>query len=213
MPLPEEQKAQELEKRLRVLVVEDEPRLRDLMVHAIPDMGFEALGARSAEEALRLMESDPRGLIILDLNLPGMSGMEFFRILRERWPETQVIVLTGFGDLEAARQAIRLDVVDFLTKPCHLGDLELSLDRARRRLVPKIESLPLGADEEDDEALAAPAGANPSKKLDDIEREHILAALERQHGNRTATAKELGISLRTLYYRLEEYRKQGSLRD
>ncbi len=76
------------------------------------------------------MEAAPADIVLLDLNLPGMTGMDFFRKLRDRWPITQVIILTGFGDLESAREAIRLDVVDFLTKPCHLGELEQALDRA-----------------------------------------------------------------------------------
>jgi DNA-binding NtrC family response regulator len=218
-----QRQVEDLEKKLRVLVVEDEPRLRDLLLHAIPDMGFEALGARTAEEGLRFMEADPRGLIILDLNLPGMSGMEFFEVVRQKWPQTQVVVLTGFGDLSAAKQAIHLDVVDFLTKPCHLGDLERALDRARRRLAPPDAAPvlpPLGPEDAADEdvpadqaALTAEGAAAQVRKLDDIEREHILAALERNVGNRTATATELGISLRTLYYRLDEYRKKGWLKE
>src|SRR5256885_1396130 len=97
-----------------VLIVEDEPRLRDLLSRALPGMGFTASAARNAEEASRTMEANAADIVLLDLNLPGMSGMDFFRRLRERWPATQVIILTGFGDLEAARDAIRLDVVDFL---------------------------------------------------------------------------------------------------
>src|SRR6266404_4263140 len=97
-------------------------------------MGFTATGARSGEEAQRLMEAHPRDVIILDLNLPAMDGMEFFRLLRDRWPATQVIILTGFGDLETAKAAIHLDVVEFLTKPSPLNKVEEALDRARRRI-------------------------------------------------------------------------------
>ena len=73
---------------------------------------------------------------MLDLNLPGEGGIEFFKKLRDRLPRVQGIVLTGFASLEAAREAIHLDVVEFLTKPCHLGELEQALDRAMRRLAP-----------------------------------------------------------------------------
>ena len=116
----------------RVLVVEDEPRMRDLLTDLLPDMGFSSVAVRTAEEALKIMEADPHEIAIVDLNLPGMEGMEFFTTVRERWPRTQVIILTGFGDLESARQAIRLNVVDFLTKPCHLGDLEVALLTPRK---------------------------------------------------------------------------------
>ena len=103
-----------LAEQARVLIVEDEVRLRELLVDVIPEMGFPAVAVRSAEEASKLMESDPREIVMLDLQLPVMSGMDFFEQVRQRWPATQVIILTGFGNLATAKAAIRLDVVDFL---------------------------------------------------------------------------------------------------
>lgn len=193
---------------MTLLVIEDEPRLRELLVDVAPDMGFTAAGASTAEEGLRLMEAQPRDVILLDLNLPAMEGLEFFRRVRERWPAAQVIVLTGFGGLDAAKAAIHLDVVEFLTKPCPLNKVELALNRARRRADevrlhsgPPVEPLP-----------AAPA-AKPGETLEENERRMILAALARNGGNRTATAAELGISRRTLHYRLQEYQERGYLKE
>lgn len=208
---------------MRVLIVEDEPRLRDMLLSAVPSMGFEAEGARSGEDALKLMEEDAREMIVLDLNLPGMDGLEFFEKMREKWPTTQVVVLTGFGDLDAAKKAIRLNVADFLTKPTPLGDLEKALDRARRKWVNAMQTddtmvrpLPdLSANEKDAEKIPAEATELPDENepatLEDIERRHILAALERNNGNRAATAKELGISVRKLYYRISQYQEEGLL--
>jgi DNA-binding NtrC family response regulator len=190
------------EPAIKVLVIEDEPRLRDLLLRAIQQMGFAATGARSAEEAQRLLDAQTHDILLLDLNLPGQSGMDFYREFHQRHPQTPVIILTGFGDLAAAREAIRLDVVDFLTKPCHLGELEVSLDRARRRL-----KRPSDQPETNWPTAISESGGPPT--LDDLERQHILSALERHGGNRAAAAAELGISLRTLYYRLTEYAKQG----
>ncbi|HEY8668419.1 MAG TPA: response regulator [Tepidisphaeraceae bacterium] len=189
---------------VRVMVVEDEPRLRELLMHALTDWGMAVTGARSGEEALRLAGAEPPQIAVLDLNLPGMGGMECLEQLRQKSPDLQAIVLTGFGDLEAAKKAIHLNVVEFLTKPCHLGDLEVALDRARRRLP---ERMPTVLEEMPDSVVPphVPSGAT----LDEVERQHILAALARNNGNRAATAAELGISLRTLYYRLTEYQKQG----
>ena len=185
-----------------VLVIEDEPKMRDLLLRAISSWGFDTLAARSAEEALRIMDSQPAHIVLLDLNLPCMAGMECFEHIRQRWPAAQVIILTGFGDLDAAKQAIHLDVVEFLTKPCHLGQLEVALGRAKLRLIQAHQ--PPGQS-------PAPAGvcSSPAATLDAIERQHILATLVRNNGNRAATAQELGISLRTLFYRLAEYQKQG----
>jgi len=185
---------------VQVLVVEDEPRMRELLERAMRGWGFEVTTARSGEEAMRQTTEAVPDVVVLDLNLPGVDGLEFFSRFRERYPMVQGIVLTGFASLESARRAVHLDVVEFLTKPCHLGELERALDRAIKRL-----PAPAGI-------AAVPSPPRPGTEgmtLDQLEREHILAALDRNNGNRTATALELGISRRTLYYKLEEYQKQG----
>lgn len=181
--------------------------MQELLERAIASWGFDVSAARSGEEALRHMDSSANWIVLLDLNLPGMDGMECFAQIRQRWPATQVILLTGFGDLDAARKAIHLDVVEFLTKPCHLGELEVAIDRAKRRLVDLSEPiLPTNA-----EPANPPTGEVPidGATLAELERQHIMAALARNHGNRGDTAAELGISLRTLYYRLNEYQNDG----
>lgn len=182
----------------RLLIVEDEPRMRDLLQRAVANWGFEVATARSGEEAVRQMEADRADIVLLDLNLPGMDGLELLEKLRQKSSGIQAIVLTGFASIEAARQAVHLDVVEFLTKPCHLGDLEKAVDRAMRRLPPLY---PAAAEQrvQDREGMT----------LQEVERQHILDALERNNGNRTATAAELGISRRTLYYKLDEYARQG----
>ena len=206
----------------RVLIVEDEPRLADLYGKMMPELGYRAMTVHNGEDALTAMADDPWPILLLDINLPGISGLECLSQIRTKHPDTQAIILTGFGDLEAAQQAIHLDVVEFLTKPCHLGDLEIALDRAQKRirkllvdkLGDKVEAeqhkqpvAPASADTEpnEDDDLAGPSS------LADLERKAIIEALERNEGNRRATAKELGISVRTLYYRLDEYRAQGFL--
>ena len=196
---------------LHVLIVEDEQRLRDLLADVLPEMGFPATAVRSAEEAMKVMESSPVDVVLLDLQLPVMGGMDFFSEIRNRWRATQVIVLTGFGDLEAARRAIHLDVVDFLSKPCPLSEIELALERARRRIhssdrenagAPEIRNSTAEGD-------VPKSTESSAATLWEIERMQILSAIERNHGNRTHAAVELGISRRTLYYRLNEYRRLG----
>jgi DNA-binding NtrC family response regulator len=186
---------------VRVLIVDDEQRLREVLERAVAGWGFEAAGARSAEAALKMMRADPFDISIVDLNLPNMGGIDLCEKLRAEFPSHQVIVLTGFGDLESAQAAIRLNVVDFLQKPCRLGELEQALHRATQRLTPHQPMVSI-------ESIAAkPTPDTPT--LEDVEREHILTALRRHDGNRTATALELGISRRTLQYKISEYQRQG----
>lgn len=187
-----------LHKSMSVLVVEDEKRLRELLVDAIPDMGFAATGARSGEEALACMEAAPHDIVILDLNLPQMHGLDVLERIRQRWPLTRAIVMTAFGDLAAAQRAIHLEVVEFLTKPCPLGEIERALDHARSDRLARAMSF---------SSRDSHAGDGPT--LDATERNAIRAALQRSGGNRKAAAYELGISRRTLHYRLSRYRAQG----
>lgn len=182
----------------QVLVVEDESRLRDVLVSGVRDIGFPARGARSGEEAIHLLEQEAYDILLVDLNLPGINGLELVEQVRLRRPGTSFIILTGYGDLEAARQAIRLDVTDFLTKPTSLGELEKALHRAWARLpgAPGPKSAPSSIPARRD------APTTSAQTLEEIERDQILAALERHDGNRAAAAAELGISVRTLYYKL-----------
>jgi DNA-binding NtrC family response regulator len=183
----------------RVLIVDDEPRIRELLLDLCPDLGLVPAAARSAEEAIRMVEQSPPDILILDLNLPQMPGLDLLERLRTTHPHAPVIILTGFGDLAAARRAIHLNVTEFLTKPCHLRDLELALDRARRALPPRVAPI---------EPSPPPEGGD-TMTLAESEYRQILAALRRNAGNRTAAAQQLGISRRTLHYRLTHYKSLG----
>ena len=191
----------------RVLIVEDERRLREMLLASLQEIGMVATGAPTAEASLKLLDQSTFAILIVDLNLPGMGGMELCEIVHRRWPEIQMIILTGFGDMDAARRAIRLDVVDFLTKPCGMDELEVSLARARQRWIDHWKG----------ESHSHPASASPdpastqSPSVGDMERQLILDALERHDGNREAAALEVGISVRKLYYRLQQYQQDGSV--
>lgn len=176
--------------RGRVLIVEDGSRFRGMLVRAVREMGFDPRPVDCAESAIDSLETEPAEIAMVDLGLPGMSGLDLCRHLRERFPSVQIVILTGFGDLDAAKQAIRLDVVDFLTKPCDHGELETALGRALNRHATR------GRESADGHA----------QTIEQIERRHILDAIERNDGNRSKAAKELGISVRTLYYRLSRYK-------
>ena len=193
-----------------VLIVEDEQRMRELLLRSLTNWGFDATAARSAEEAMRQSDVTPPDIVLLDLNLPGMDGLQFFQALRQKQPEVQGIILTGFASIEAAKQAVHVDMVEFLTKPCHLGEVEQALDKAMRRIAPpEPPIIPDPSFAEGGDTIRTTDDDGSPRTLEEVEREHILSTLDRHGGNRTATAAELGISRRTLYYKLTEYQKQG----
>lgn len=178
---------------MRVLVVEDEPSLREQLIRALGDLGFRATGASTGELAVQRNEAEAFDIAVLDLSLPGINGIETLNRLRTRAPNVQGIILTGSATIPAAQAAIRLGVVEFLTKPCHRGELEQAMDRARRRVLIDPPPVMLDAD---------------CRNWADVEKQHILAALERNGGEREVTARELGISRKTLYNKLKAYVRQ-----
>ena len=113
----------------KVLVVEDEPVLRDVMrMRLSSDFGVAV--ADSAEEALGLIEQDQPDVMLVDKNLPGMSGLELLRLVKDRFPECEVILITGYASVESALQATRLGAFDYLVKP--LESIDIAAEKIRR---------------------------------------------------------------------------------
>jgi DNA-binding NtrC family response regulator len=184
---------------IRVLIVEDEKPLRDVLLRAVTEWGFAVSSAWSGEEALRLNAEKPFDIAVMDFALPGCDGIETLAALRSTTPDIQGIIFTGSATIDVAKQAIHLGIVEFLIKPGSRALLEQALDRARRRLPELLPVAPQGA--------VFPPTAPPT--LDQVERRHILATLKHNKNDRATTARVLGISPKTLYNKLQEYRRQG----
>jgi putative ATP-grasp target RiPP len=150
---------------------------------------------------------------VVDLNLPGISGMDLCERFHQDKPDLQIIILTGFGDLDSAKRAIRLQVVDFLPKHCGMDDLENALNRARLRWLDRWAMEAMSQPAPAAVVPVAPVVVDPQtqRSIDEMERELILAALTRHNGNRQEAAAELGISVRKLYYRLQQYQRTGGV--
>jgi|SRR6185312_14383829 len=187
----------------RLLIVEDDPRLRELLARMTREWGFQVTSVWSGEEAARLNDQTSFDLVILDYHLPRMNGLQTLRRLRKSAPNLQAVVLTAHADLDVAREAMHLDVVEFLVKPCQRGELEQALDRAMRRT---RQCDPTLLDAPDRQSARS---ALPGTTLEDAERDLILQSLERNHGNRAAAARELGITRRTLHNKINTYQSQG----
>ncbi len=116
----------------RIMVVDDEASVRISLAEALRLEGHNVATAASGEEAVsQLNKSDPFDLIVLDLKMPGMDGLEVTKVVQKQSPGTVVILLTAFGKLETAIQAIRQGAHDYLLKPCSIPDI---LESVRRGL-------------------------------------------------------------------------------
>jgi len=103
--------------RARVLIVDDELNIRTALARILEKAGYEVTGAESGDLALRLLHETPFDLVVTDLKMVGASGMEVLRAVKQLQPETEVILLTAYGTIENAVEAIKLDAYDYLTKP------------------------------------------------------------------------------------------------
>jgi two-component system NtrC family response regulator len=107
----------------RILVVDDEPAQRELVSGFLKKQGFEAAAAGSGEKALALFRQDSFDLVLTDQRMSNMSGLDLLKAVRTISPEIAVILMTGYGSIEAAVSAIRGGATDYLTKPLNLDEL------------------------------------------------------------------------------------------
>ena len=119
------------------LIVDDEPRLRQVLVHLMRNDGFTCLEAGNGEEALAHLEKQTVTLIMSDLRMPRMDGLELLRRVRGRWPDTAVVMITAVADVEVAVSCLAIGAMDYLTKPFHLEEVRARVAQAleKRRLV------------------------------------------------------------------------------
>jgi two-component system NtrC family response regulator len=114
----------------KVLVVEDDDSLRRVTQLHLDKLGFTTSVTADAEQALRLLEESPYDVLLTDLHLPGMSGMDLLKRVKVEHPETIVIVVTAFGTVASAVEAIKSGAYDYITKPLHHYELNDLLRRA-----------------------------------------------------------------------------------
>ena len=118
---------------VRVLVVDDEGNMRWVLTEALTTAGYEVLSVSSGHEALQHMAKTPAELVILDLKLKGMDGLATLRQLRERWPDVVVMILTAYGTVATAVEAMQLGAADYLRKPFDVEEVNFKLQRALER--------------------------------------------------------------------------------
>ena len=113
----------------RILMVDDEPDVLAGLELVLGRNGYQVVGVASGEEALDRLDGEPFELVITDLQMPGIHGHDFVRVLVERWPDTPVVVLTGHGAVTTAVEMMRLGAADYLLKPIDPQELLIRIGR------------------------------------------------------------------------------------
>jgi len=114
----------------RILVVDDEQKMRRLLEMALRNMGHEVAEAADGEEALARFNESPFDLVLTDMRMPRMNGLQLLRNLRERGEEVPVVMLTAHGTVESAVEAMKLGAVDYIIRPFEMETVELAVTRA-----------------------------------------------------------------------------------
>ena len=108
----------------RILVIDDNPDVVDILVTCLRSEGYGMLGALTSDEGLKLVSVSRPDLVLLDILMPGMNGIEVLKRIRSINPTTKVIIVTGNADFRLAREALELGAVAYVDKPFDLADLK-----------------------------------------------------------------------------------------
>ena len=146
----------------RVLVVDDEKSMVALLSTGLGKRGYSVIAKNSADEALAALRDDEVDVVVTDLNMPGMNGLELCRRIADNRPDVPVIVLTAFGSFETAVEAIRAGAYDFVTKPVQLEPLALSVERAVQHRALRAEVRQLRRAVEVDRGFGDLVGKSPA---------------------------------------------------
>lgn len=119
--------------KMHILFADDEHNLQELMRSELPRMGYSVTVCPDGLTAVAALEKEPFDCLLVDLNMPGMNGMEVIERAKSLYPDTEAIIMTGKPSQETAIAAVRNQVFDYLTKPCRLADIAMILGRVAER--------------------------------------------------------------------------------
>ena len=117
-----------------ILLVDDEAGIRKVLGITLSDMGYRVITAQNGQEALSKFEDKKPLIVLTDIKMPEMDGIELLRQIKQRNPDAEVIMITGHGDMDLAIKSVKYEATDFVTKPINDEVLEIALSRAQERI-------------------------------------------------------------------------------
>jgi len=166
-----------------LLLVDDDAVFRERLARAMRERGFTVTTAPDGREALARARLEPPDLALVDLNMPRLGGVELVRALHALHPDIQLVVLTGYGSIATALEAVRAGAADYLTKPADADQIAAALlgKRAGRPRAPAVPT------------------------LERVQWEHIQRVLAEAGGNVSEAARRLGLDRRSLQRKLAKF--------
>jgi len=170
-----------------ILLVDDEDFFRERLGRAFVKREYQVSLAGNYEEAMQIIQEEKPQMAVVDLRMPGKSGLELIKNALAVHPEMRIVVLTGYGSIATATEAVKLGAVSFLPKPADVDDIIMAFSQTTELNLPDPE-----------EDFQVPSLAR-------MEWEHINRVLHNCKGNISAAAKKLGLHRRTLQRKLNKF--------
>ena len=117
----------------RILIVDDDEMVRWSYLRSLQGISCNVATASDGEEALQSMERDPFDVVLLDMRMPGQDGLSVLRTMKQKWPESEVVIITGYPTVDGAKEAVRLGAYDYVAKPVGPQDVINVADGAMTR--------------------------------------------------------------------------------
>jgi two-component system response regulator RegA len=165
-----------------LLLVDDDPLFREVLASALTRRGYDVVAAQDVSTAIALAERNPPEFAVVDLKMPGPSGLVLVQKLKELDEQTRIVVLTGYASIATAVEAIKLGATHYLAKPADADEIVTALHRKAGNTGIAVSPNPLSVDR--------------------LEWEHIQKVLAENDGNISATARSLKMHRRTLQRKL-----------
>ncbi|HAA04027.1 MAG TPA: hybrid sensor histidine kinase/response regulator [Syntrophobacteraceae bacterium] len=118
----------------KVLIVDDEDGIRKVLALSLNQAGYQVLTASQGSAAIDIVRAEHPAIVLADIKMPGMDGIHLLQKIKEENPDTEVIMMTGHADLNAAVRSLHFEAADFITKPIHFDALEMALKRVHERI-------------------------------------------------------------------------------
>jgi len=187
----------------KLLIVDDDPHLLESLRVVFGGL-YEVSAAASAEEAAGSLARQEPDVMLLDVILPGINGVDFLRMVREIYPQLPVVMISGAASIRPVMNALELGAADFIRKPFDIDELRLVVARALHVYELKHRVAGLERELARRPFVAEPDGRPMKEVIDGFERSLIEKALQRADGVQTRAAQVLGTTRRILRYRIEK---------
>jgi len=125
------------DKLFQILIVDDNAEIREIVQEYLADSDCQIEGASNGKEALEKYNENPYDIIITDLKMPGISGIELIKLLKQKTDTIEFVIITGYASVDTAIEAVRIGAFDYIVKPFRMEELKVTIKNAKEKIILK----------------------------------------------------------------------------